>query len=102
MRKLTLAILAFLFSYTINAQSKDSISIALDLIDLSFDGSELDSMKRDLQRQKESFQNIRKESLPNDLAYSMVFMPPINTAKIPKEQHFQIHYFCIKKIIFIH
>ncbi len=75
MNKFILTIFAFLFSCTLSAQSNDSISIALDLIDLSFDAAQLDSMKTAVGTQKEFFKRIREESLPNDLPYSMVYMP---------------------------
>ena len=86
MEKVIVTILTFLFSYCVCAQTKDSISIALDLLDLSFEEAQLDSMKKALDTQKESFLEIRKESLPNDLQYSMVFMPPLNMSKIPEKQ----------------
>lgn len=86
MRTILFIILSLSFIGISNAQSKDSISIALGLIDLSFDRIELDSMKQDIHEQKESFKLIRKETLPNDLAYSLVFMPPLNTAKISEKQ----------------
>lgn len=86
MKPILHGIFFLLFSCSANAQSNDSISIALDHIDLSFDESELDSMKTAIGIQKEILKEIRKEALPNDLPFSLVFIPPLNKAKIPREQ----------------
>lgn len=68
------------------AQKYDSISIALDIIDLTFDESEIDSLKGKLYSQRENIKVIRRQSFPNDLPYCMVFIPPIEISKIPDNQ----------------
>ncbi len=69
-----------------NAQSNDSISIALNLIDLSFDSSEIDSMRTSVFDELNNFKEMRKISIPNDLSYSLVFIPPLNKQTIPDKQ----------------
>ena len=60
MKPILHGIFFLLFSYSAIAQSNDSISIALDLIDLSFDEAELDSMKTAIGIQKEIFKETFK------------------------------------------
>lgn len=74
-------ILGALFIIPLNfiaAQYTDSISIALEMIGLSFDQGELDSMKQNLHGHQSSLEAIRAEKISNDLPYSMVFTPPLN------------------------
>ena len=68
------------------AQSNDSISIALDLVDLSFRTSELDSMRTSVIDVKNKFKKIHEISIANNLSYSLVFVPPLNTQIIPDKQ----------------
>ncbi len=86
MKNIIFTVLYCIISFIVTAQSKDSVSIALDFIDLSFNPADIDSMKKALGNQKVYFIQIREESLPNNLPYSLVFTPPINRATIPKEQ----------------
>jgi len=69
-----------------SAQSNDSISIALKLIDLSFDSSEIDSMRTSVFDEANNYREMRKVHIPNDLSYSLVFIPPLNTQIIPDKQ----------------
>jgi Asp-tRNA(Asn)/Glu-tRNA(Gln) amidotransferase A subunit family amidase len=78
-----------LFSFTIfsvKAQSKDSLAVALNLIDLSFSKLEIDSMSEAVNDQIKSFKAIRKTSIKNDIPFSLVFAPPLNKANIPNNQ----------------
>jgi Asp-tRNA(Asn)/Glu-tRNA(Gln) amidotransferase A subunit family amidase len=68
------------------AQDADSISIALELNDLHFDKAEIDTMRRNIANQQKMVDMIRESSLPNDLSYSLVFMPPINEDLLPENQ----------------
>jgi len=86
MRNFTLMIFSSFIIWSIGAQSNDSISIALNLIDLSFSSVELDSMKETVMGQANNFKEIRKISIPNDLPYSLVFIPPLNQQTIPDKQ----------------
>lgn len=68
-----------------NAQG-DSVFQALKLIGLEFTQSEVDSMRSGLQENLRDFEQIRSQSLPNDLPNSLVFLPPVNDQRIPSEQ----------------
>ena len=61
---LILASLFFMLNVA-RGQSADSLSIALDLIDLSFKNENLDSMASTVRETTESFREIRKMSIPN-------------------------------------
>ena len=74
-----------LISSDVMSQSKDSISNALDLIDLKFDHQEIDSMRTNLQDQKNSYRSIRNNTISNDVPYSLLFVPPLNMERIPEE-----------------
>jgi Asp-tRNA(Asn)/Glu-tRNA(Gln) amidotransferase A subunit family amidase len=76
----------FLLSTFGMTQSRDSIAVALDLIDLSFTHSELDSLISSIQNETKNYNELRKLSIPNDLSYSLVFIPPLNTDIIPDSQ----------------
>ncbi len=68
------------------AQSADSVAIALELNDLYFDKAEIDTLRRNIANQQKMVSMIRESSLPNDLPYSLVFMPPINEQILPDTQ----------------
>lgn len=68
------------------AQDTDSIGIALELNDLHFDQAEIDTMRRNIANQQKMVSMIRESALPNNLSYSLVFMPPINEELLPETQ----------------
>lgn len=76
----------FLFISFLNAQKVDSIAIALDLIDLHFNPAYIDSMKTSVYEEKENYNSMRKFNLENAVPNSLVFAPPINVNRIPKNQ----------------
>jgi len=86
MKKLLLILMFYLCTSLGYSQSIDSISVALGLIDLTFNEVDIDSMKSRFEDQQASFVKLRKESLANDLPYSLVFMPPLNKSTIPEQQ----------------
>jgi len=77
--------IALLASQTF-AQSTDSINIALELNDLHFDQAEIDTLRRNIANQRKMVSAIRESQLPNDLPFSLVFMPPINEDRLPGTQ----------------
>ena len=81
-----LTILILFMFFKSNGQSIDSIPAALGLVGLSFDASELDSVKTNVSDQKNMFRQIRKISIANEVPNSLVFMPPLNMERIPKQQ----------------
>lgn len=86
MNRLTVTLSVLLFISNIQAQFSDSISIALDLIDLKFDSTELDLMSQSVKGRKKNFKKIRKSTIPNSLPPGMVFIPPLNHDLIPGKQ----------------
>ncbi|MFD1316471.1 amidase [Namhaeicola litoreus] len=84
--KKTLLLFICLISYITQAQQIDSIAVALDIIRLSFDRAEIDSLKSSVQEEAQNYEAIRKMNLPNDLPFSLVFSPPLNKTKIPQKQ----------------
>lgn len=86
LRNLLFMIGSFLLMHHSYAQSVDSLSVALGLIDLEFEQSKLDSMKTSVGEDLKSYQEVRKMDIPNDMAYSLVFRPPLNRKTIPKDQ----------------
>ena len=85
MKKFLLLIIGFTTLIS-QAQKIDSIGIALDLIGLSFDGPEIDSMQTSVWEEAANYRAIRKMNLPNDLPFGLVFSPPINKARISEKQ----------------
>lgn len=69
----------------IHAQS-DSIDQALKVIGLDFTRSEIDSMSESVLDSRRDYMRIRRQSLPNDLPYSLVFVPPINSERLSTDQ----------------
>lgn len=86
MKNLILTLSLSMLMVFVYAQSNDSISIALDLVDLSFRTSELDSMRTSVIDVKNKFKKIHEISIANNLSYSLVFVPPLNTQIIPDKQ----------------
>lgn len=78
--------LFFVLINFLNAQKVDSIAIALDLIDLNFKPSYIDSMKSSVYEEKENYKSIRKFNIENAVPNSLVFTPPINVNRIPENQ----------------
>jgi len=70
----------------ISAQDTDSIAVALELNDLHFDQAEIDTLRRNIANQQKMVNRMRQSALPNDLPYSLVFMPPINEHRLPEAQ----------------
>ena len=75
-----------MFSGVSRGQSNDSLAIALSLIDLSFDATQLDSMKTAVMDEAKNYRSIHKMSVTNDVPYSLVFMPPLSGKIIPDKQ----------------
>ena len=87
MKQLILTSFISLLIYSASAQSRDSISVALDLIGLSFGDAEIDSMRNSVVEEASNYREMRKLSIPNDMSYSLVFTPPLNTQTISNEQN---------------
>lgn len=86
MKKHFFVVVFFSICVSVFAQTKDSISVALNLIDLSFDSSEIDSLSSSIGELVGDYRQIREQSIPNDLAFSLVFTPPINESILPDTQ----------------
>ena len=86
MKNYTLIISFALLTAVSFGQSTDSISIALGLIDLSFNASKIDSMRTSVREETNNYKAMRKVPLANEVPYSMVFMPPLNKDRIPDGQ----------------
>lgn len=67
-------------------QSNDSLAVALSLIDLSFNETQLDSMKTTVMDETKNYRSIHKITVANDVPYSLVFTPPLSGKKIPEQQ----------------
>ncbi|MGB5264455.1 MAG: amidase [Lutimonas sp.] len=85
MKKILLLLVICLTSF-IQAQKIDSIGVALNLIGLSFDTAEIDSLRSSIWEETANYQAIRNMDLPNDLPFSLVFNPPLNKTRIPEKQ----------------
>jgi hypothetical protein len=86
MKYLILTALISLIFFKSNAQKIDSLSVALDIINLSFKASQRDSMKTAVLEEAKNYKGMRNASLPNDLPYSLVLMPPLNTKRLSDKQ----------------
>jgi len=86
MKQLILTSFISLLICSASAQSMDSISVALDLIDLSFGEAEIDSMRNSVVEEASNYREMRKLSIPNDMSYCLVFRPPLNSQTISNEQ----------------
>jgi len=58
----------------------------MKLFGLDFTQEEVDSLRGGLEDNLSDFQKIRMQPLPNDLPYSLVFVPPVNLDHISSEQ----------------
>ncbi|MGB5394521.1 MAG: amidase [Lutimonas sp.] len=85
MKKILLLLVICLTSF-IQAQKIDSIGVALNLIGLSFDTAEIDSLRSSIWEETANYQAIRNMDLPNELPFSLVFNPPLNKTRIPEKQ----------------
>ncbi|MGB5243728.1 MAG: amidase, partial [Lutimonas sp.] len=85
MKKILLLLVICLTSF-IQAQKIDSIGVALNLIGLSFDTAEIDSLRSSIWEETANYQAIRNMDLPNELPLSLVFNPPLNKTRIPEKQ----------------
>jgi len=85
MKKALLSLFLIIFTLLAQAQ-QDSVALALKLFGLEFTQSEIDSLRGGLQENLSSYKTIRSQSLPNDLPYSLVFIPPVNQDRIPDKQ----------------
>ena len=86
MKNIVALIVLTLLAVSAKGQTIDSVSIALDLIGLSFEAAELDSMRESVNENSSSYADIREMSLPNELSYSMVFMPPLSQRTLEMSQ----------------
>ena len=96
MKKYLFLIICFTTLLT-QAQKIDSIAVALDLIGLSFDNTEIDTMRTSIWEEASNYQVMRKMDFPNDLPYSLVFSPPLNKTRIPVKQE-RINWEIAKKV----
>lgn len=85
MKKILILLVICLTSF-IQAQKIDSIGVALNLIGLSFDTAEIDSLRSSIWEETANYQAIRNMDLPNELPLSLVFNPPLNKTRIPEKQ----------------
>jgi Asp-tRNA(Asn)/Glu-tRNA(Gln) amidotransferase A subunit family amidase len=85
MRKLIFTVITCLSVLVVQGQ-QDSIFQAMKLFGLDFTQEEVDSLRGGLEDNLSDFQKIRMQPLPNDLPYSLVFVPPVNLDYISSEQ----------------
>jgi len=85
MRKLIFTVITCLSVLVVQGQ-QDSIFQAMKLFGLDFTQEEVDSLRGGLEDNLSDFQKIRMQPLPNDLPYSLVFVPPVNLDHISSEQ----------------
>lgn len=84
MKYLSLTII-FLASLAAQAQS-DSVAQALKLMGLTFTQPEIDSLREGLTENLEAYAQLRSQPIPNDLPNALVFVPPLNAARLPATQ----------------
>lgn len=85
MRKLIFTVITCLSVLVVQGQ-QDSIFQAMKLFGLNFTQDEVDSLRGGLEDNLSDFRKIRMQPLPNDLPYSLVFVPPVNLDHISSEQ----------------
>jgi len=85
MRKLIFTVITCLSVLVVQGQ-QDSIFQAMKLFGLNFTQEEVDSLRGGLEDNLSDFRKIRMQPLPNDLPYSLVFVPPVNLDHISSEQ----------------
>lgn len=85
MRKLIFTVITCLSVLVVQGQ-QDSIFQAMKLFGLDFTQEEVDSLRGGLEDNLSDFRKIRMQHLPNDLPYSLVFVPPVNQDYISPEQ----------------
>ncbi len=85
MRKLIFTVITCLSVLVVQGQ-QDSIFQAMKLFGLDFTQEEVDSLRGGLEDNLSDFRKIRMQPLPNDLPYSLVFVPPVNLDHISSEQ----------------
>ncbi|VXD13606.1 amidase [Marinoscillum sp. 108] len=85
MRKLIFTVITCLSVLVVQGQ-QDSIFQAMKLFGLDFTQEEVDSLRGGLEDNLSDFRKIRMQPLPNDLPYSLVFVPPVNLDYISSEQ----------------
>ncbi len=85
MRKLIFTVITCLSVLVVQGQ-QDSIFQAMKLFGLDFTQEEVDSLRGGLEDNLSDFRKIRMQTLPNDLPYSLVFVPPVNLDHISSEQ----------------
>ena len=86
MKKLFTTLLSCCLFFSGDVRSQDSLSIALGLMGLSFQKAQLDSMRPSVDFQRAQIMALREASFPNALPDPLVFMPPLNPARIPSAQ----------------
>ncbi len=86
MKKFLFTIFTLAVVSVATGQVKDSIATALGLIDLSFSEDQIDSLSTTVKQRISSYQINRNSEIPNDLPFSLVFYPPINTNRLPEVQ----------------
>ena len=85
MKKLIFTAVICLSALVVHGQP-DSVFQTMKLLGLDFTQEEVDSLRRGLEENLSDFRKIRTQSLPNELPYSLVFVPPVNSDHIPSEQ----------------
>lgn len=65
---------------------QDSVFQAMKLMGLDFTQSEVDSLRGGLEDYLRDYGLIRAQPLPNDLPNALVFVPPVNSSRIPLAQ----------------
>ncbi len=85
MRKLIFTVITCLSVLVVQGQ-QDSIFQAMKLFGLNFTPEKVDSLRGGLEDNLSDFRKIRMQPLPNDLPYSLVFVPPVNLDHISSEQ----------------
>ncbi len=88
--KFIITLLAIIFTCQVFSQTrKDSLQVidqSLQLIDLRFTESELDSMLDDVKQNTRIYENMHKQYPPNNLPYPFAFNPAPMGFKIPQNQ----------------
>ncbi|MEQ9304223.1 MAG: amidase [Marinoscillum sp.] len=66
--------------------STSTVNAAFQTIGLEMTQDELNLMLNDVFQNQQSYQALRQQSIPNHTPYSLVFLPPVNTNRIPAKQ----------------
>lgn len=93
-----LAIIAvFAFGYIQKGIDKNMVAQAAELIGLEFTEAEIDSMMDGLNRQRNAYQELRADTITNDVPPAIVFNPLPLGYRVPEKQ-IHIKYSTIRKV----